>query len=183
MLDKKTELMLKLASTLTAEELDDIRASATSGEDGSVGTMVVEDEDPASTQKPLPPDVQEDAENDSTCDSGAASTRGKYERSRTRESKVSTGCLGKPREAHEWWPIGTELIGEIGSENFTAVVVENPRVKSGCSVQITSGAAKNRVCLTPTRAAIEATEDFRQAHNLGRGGGITNGWTFWKPTS
>lgn len=77
--------------------------------------------------------------------------------------------------------MGTELIGQIGSEQFTAVVVENPAVKSGRSLRITSGAATGKVCITPTRAAIEATEDYRQAHKLGRGGGITNGWEFWKP--
>jgi len=38
-----------------------------------------------------------------------------------------------------------------------------------------------RCCLTPTRAAIEATETYRQTHSLGRGGGVTNGWDFWKP--
>ncbi len=35
--------------------------------------------------------------------------------------------------------------------------------------------------MTPTRATIEATEDYRQTHNLGRGGGVTNGWEFWSP--
>jgi len=44
-----------------------------------------------------------------------------------------------------------------------------------------SAAVGRRVCLTPTRAAIEATEHYRQAHDLGRGGGVTNGWEFWKP--
>ncbi len=77
--------------------------------------------------------------------------------------------------------MGTELIGHIGSETFTATVVENPQVKSGRSLLITSGPASGRVCITPTRAAIEATEDYRQANNLGRGGGVTNGWDFWKP--
>ena len=60
-------------------------------------------------------------------------------------------------------------------------VVENPQVKSGRSVLITSGAAHGRVCITPTRAALEATEAYRQANQLGRAGGVTNGWTFWKP--
>jgi len=109
------------------------------------------------------------------------SSRGAYERERTRESKVSTACLGAERDKHDWWPLGTEMVGQIGSEFFTATVVENTSVKSGRSLVITSGAAKGAVCLTPTRAAIEATEAFRQAHNLGRGGGVTNGWVFWKP--
>ena len=109
------------------------------------------------------------------------SSRGAYERERTRESKVSTCCLGAEREKHDWWPMGTEVVGQIGSEFFTATVVENTSVKSNRSLVITSGAAKGVVCLTPTRAAIEATEAYRQAHNLGRGGGVTNGWMFWKP--
>ena len=108
-------------------------------------------------------------------------SRGEYERSRTRESKVSTACLGHEREKHEWWPLGAELFGELNGEQFTATVVGNPRVKSGRSLVITSGPAQNAVCLTPTRAAIEATEAYRQTHRLGRGGGVTNGWTFWKP--
>ena len=64
---------------------------------------------------------------------------------------------------------------------FTATVVENAQVRSGRSLLITSGPAMGKVCLTPTRAAIEATEHYRQANNLGRGGGVTNGWDFWKP--
>ena len=75
----------------------------------------------------------------------------------------------------------TYLVGQIGSELFTAVVVENSNVKSGRSLKITSGPAQGRICITPTRAAMEATEAYRQAHNLGRGGGVTNGWVFWKP--
>ena len=77
--------------------------------------------------------------------------------------------------------VGAELVGHIGAEEFTAQVVKNDQVKSGRSILITSGALQGKVCLTPTRAAIEATEDYRQTHNLGRGGGVTNGWTFWKP--
>jgi hypothetical protein len=77
------------------------------------------------------------------------------------------------------WPTDTELVAHIRREEFTAQLVENPRVKSSRSVLITSGPAHGKVCVTPTRAAIEATEDYRQANNLGRGGGVTNGWTFW----
>ena len=110
-----------------------------------------------------------------------SSSRGAYERERTRESKVSTACLGTERDKHEWWPLGTELVARIGGEEFTAEVAENPSVKSGLSVLITSGPAKGKLCITPTRAAIEATEVYRQSRNLGRGGGVTNGWTFWKP--
>lgn len=175
MLDKRSELMLQLADTLTAEELDAIRAGAPA---------------PAASPKPAPaplvgeaPYEQLSQEDDGENVQAGDLTRGERERMRTRESKVSTGCIGQPRTAHEWWPIGTELVGQIGGETFTATVVENPRVKSGRSVLITSGAAKGTTCLTPTRAAIDATEAYRKAHNLGRGGGITNGWTFWKPRS
>jgi hypothetical protein len=111
----------------------------------------------------------------------AATNRGEYERQRTRESKISTSCIGHEREKHDWWPVGTELIGRIGSETFTATVMENAQVKSGRSLLITSGPANGRICITPTRAAMEATEACRQSHNLGRGGGVTNGWDFWKP--
>jgi len=108
-------------------------------------------------------------------------SRGAYERQRTRESKVSTECLGEERVRHDWWPLGTEVIAQIGSEFFTAVVVENTSVKSGRSLKITSGPAQGRICITPTRAAMEATEAYRHAQNLGRGGGVTNGWSFWQP--
>jgi hypothetical protein len=108
-------------------------------------------------------------------------SRGERERQRTRESKVSTACVGQPRTPHAWWPLDTELEGRIGSEIFTATVVENSQVKSNRSLLITSGAAQGRVCITPTRAAMEATEDYRRIANLGRGGGVTNGWTFWQP--
>jgi hypothetical protein len=76
--------------------------------------------------------------------------------------------------------VGTELVGSMSQETFTAMVVENQQVKSGRSILITSGAASGKVCITPTRAAIEATEHYRQRHGLGRGGGVTNGWTFWQ---
>jgi hypothetical protein len=112
---------------------------------------------------------------------GMSSCRGDYERKRTRESKVSTACLGTEREKHEWWPLGTELVGKLHGEQFTATVIENANVKSGRSLVITSWPANGTVCLTPTRAAIEATEVYRNAKNLGRGGGVTNGWTFWQP--
>lgn len=113
--------------------------------------------------------------------SGGSHSRGEYERNRTRESKTSTTCLGIEREKHEWWPLGTQLVGHIVNEEFTSLVVENPSVKSGRSLLITSGPAQGRVCITPTRAAIESTEACRQICNLGRGGGVTNGWEFWKP--
>jgi len=89
--------------------------------------------------------------------------------------------VGQRRTGHEWWPVGTELIGRMHGHTFTAEVVENPRVKSNRSLLITSGPAQGTVCITPTRAAIEATEAYRQANGLGRGGGVTNGWAFWNP--
>jgi len=178
MLPKKMEIMLNVASTLSAEELDELRACA-------VGLASPE-------ESPLPEDLtasapEDESDGDGDGDGANASVgtdgtrRGARERARTRESKVSTACLGQPREAHTWWPVETELVGRIGGETFTAIVIENPRVKSNRSLQITSGAASGRICLTPTRAAIEATEAYRQANQLGRGGGVTNGWEFWKP--
>lgn len=155
----------------------------TSGEDAPPSKLVV----PTSTEKNRrdrkwknktaaspPPNIQIVARSRS---------RGEYERNRTRESKVSTACLGAAREKHEWWPLGTELIARLDNDVFEATVVENTSVKSGRSLLITSGPAQGKVCITPTRAAIESTEAVRQANHLGRGGGVTNGWTFWKPKS
>ena len=168
MLDRKTELMLKAADTLTAEDLDYLRGSAPVTEATT---------EPVATQPaaipPSPPTPRSD--------SGEDLTRGKRERLRTRESKISTACVGQPRAKHEWWPVGTELVGRMRDQTFTAKVVENPRVKSNRSMLITSGPAQGTICIAPTRAAIEATEAYRQANGLGRGGGVTNGWTFWKP--
>lgn len=164
MLDKRTAQMLQVAALLSADELDAIRQNA-----------------PAER---TPTESAADSVNGNHPEADSSSvdaTRGDRERLRTRESKVATACLGQPRQGHPWWPIGTELIGRIGNETFTAIVVENPQVKSGRSLQITSGAAQGRVCITPTRAAMEATEAYRQANGLGRGGGVTNGWSFWNP--
>ncbi len=172
MLDKRTEMMLDVANTLTAEDLDEIRANTGTAVMEEPPEEVVVEEIPQFPDKPLQEPPQP---------STGGVTRGDRERSRTRESKISTACVGQQRQKHEWWPIGTELIAHIGSEEFTAEVVQNDQVKSGRSILITSGAAQNRVCLTPTRAAIEATEAYRRAHNLGRGGGVTNGWSFWEP--
>jgi len=198
MLDKKTEAMLRAANALTADDLDGLR--------GTAGTATVEppDEESETAAPAVLDDIDLTGSDDGTeVDEGsspapnqprarrkgprhaaptpASMSAGEYERQRTRESKVSTGCLGKQREQHDWWPLGTELVGRIGSEQFAAVVVENPQVKSNRSLRITSGRAAGKVCITPTRAAIEATEDYRQTHKLGRGGGITNGWDFWQP--
>jgi hypothetical protein len=194
-LDKKTEAMLRVANALTADDLDCLR--------GTAGTVTLDppEEAGAAEETAFPEgvdvtDSDERGEADHVAPSvqapqatpaarlqraapSASLSAGEYERQRTRESKVATGCLGKPREGHDWWPLGTELVGRIGSEQFTAVVVENPQVKSGRSLRISSGAAAGRICITPTRAAIDATEDYRQTHKLGRGGGITNGWEFW----
>jgi len=203
MLDRKMEMMLSVANLLTAEDLEMLRA-------GAVGTAVAVAEDETDNpmeSEQAPGEVADDPDGAEVHDSSTASVpdsgspppttrairqtrsrspqtatnRGEYERQRTRESKISTACVGHEREKHDWWPVSTELIGRIGSETFTATVVENAQVKSGRSLLITSGPASGKVCLTPTRAAIEATESYRQAHNLGRGGGVTNGWEFWKP--
>lgn len=197
MLDKKLEMLLAAANTLTADDLDCLRGVA------SVAAVALPDEE-AEAEAPVAPDVADAPSHDSCTEAESASpsapalqrvghvgrrrvavtasgvSAGEYERQRTRESKVSTACIGHERERHDWWPVGTELIGQIGSGAFTATVVENPQVKSNRSILITSGAAAGKLCITPTRAAMEATEAFRQAHNLGRGGGVTNGWDFWK---
>ena len=197
MLDNQTETMLNVASKLTAEELDAIGVLTPATEEDAPAELP---EDPESDGEPLAQELP--AEEDSEPFDGSTAvvaeklrqsppgtlgtsrkTRGEYERRRTRESKVSTACVGHEREKHEWWPLNTKLEGWIGGEVFTAVVVENPQVKSGRSLLITSGPASGKVCFSPTRAAIEATESFRQAHNLGRGGGVTNGWGFWRPSN
>lgn len=196
MLDERTEMMLKVASALTAEDLDTLRVLAPTTAASAV-VELPEAQETAGASLPGEPSATDDTEpfDGSTAVSparrrrrqprnhGSASTlpRGEYERQRTRESKVSTVCVGHEREKHDWWPVGTQLEGRIGSEVFTAMVVENTQVKSGRSMLITSGAASGKMCLTPTRAAIEATEAYRQANKLGRGGGVTNGWQFWKP--
>ncbi len=203
MLDKKMEMMLSVASLLTAEDLEMLRAGAAGAamavaEDGTDEPMRLEQEAatvadsldnaddhdgdaalPVASGSPSP--TMQTATRTRSRSPQASMNRGEYERQRTRESKISTSCVGHEREKHDWWAVGTELIGQIGSETFTAMVVENAQVKSGRSLLITSGPASGKVCLTPTRTAIEATESYRQANNLGRGGGVTNGWDFWKP--
>jgi len=174
MLDKRTELMLRVASTLTAEDLDYLRNQAPAV--ATISRAPCAEAETAEKHQPLP--SPEHAQEQRLPED---SSRGERERMRTRESKISTACVGKPRGKHEWWPVGTELIGQMRDQTFTAQVVENPRVKSNRSLLITSSPARGTVCITPTRAAIEATEAYRQANSLGRGGGVTNGWTFWKP--
>lgn len=188
MLDKRTEIMLQMASTLTADDLDYVRGMPPGGENPSprqrraTGTAT----DAAATAavaiaEPELESATTSAEEPAAVPLAPGPSRGSRERQRTRESKVSTTCVGQPRTPHPWWPIDTELEGRINGEVFTAAVVENSQVKSGKSVLITSGPAQGRVCITPTRAAIEATEEYRRIASLGRGGGVTNGWSFWKP--
>ena len=193
--DKDLEQMLAVANLLTAEDLDCLRGARNGKARRSArraGTPSRLEPAPqpdaaapnagASTSStgPAPPTPVPASRTATTTRSSGAS-RGEYERKRPRESKVSTACLGNERPQHKWWPVGTELAGCLGEGIFTAQVVENPRVKSGRSILITSGAAVGAVCLTPTRAALEATETYRKANNLGRAGGVTNGWTFWQP--
>jgi len=171
MLNDCTEGMLKAASELTAEDLDALQTTLVVGNSPHVlaparCVAAVALENPERTPEVSP---------------RSDGSRGNRERSRTRESKVSTVCVGTERQRHEWWGVGTDLAGRLGSEVFTATVVENSQVKSGRSLLITSGPSNGQVCLTPTRAAIEATEAFRQTHGLGRAG-VSNGWEFWKPT-
>ncbi|MBK8270260.1 MAG: hypothetical protein IPK83_18985 [Planctomycetes bacterium] len=178
MLDEQRERMLNIAILLSADELDRVREGE--GDDQADGG----DRDLSNASK-FSDSALIDTESPQTTGESTSGvsglTIGERERLRTRESKVSTTCVGQPREPHEWWPVGTSLEGRIGKEVFDASVVPNPRVKSGRSILIDSGPAQGRVCLTPTRAAIEATEEYRRIANLGRGGGVTNGWSFWKP--
>jgi hypothetical protein len=197
MLDRQFKLMLETAATLTADDLDYLRgaeSAATVDATDEAGAAIASVEEGVEQAADL--DVQPPIAVSSTSPisqappiahrgraavSSLRASAGEYERQRTRESKISTACIGREREKHDWWPLGTTLVGRIGSETFTATVVENAAVKSNRSLLITSGPANGRVCMTPTRAAIEATESYRQIHNLGRGGGVTNGWEFWSP--
>jgi hypothetical protein len=199
-LDNTTIAMLDVAVKLSAEELDLLRverpegaatAVAEIGEAAMESETFAESEEVASTEAETAGSMSRDdgprsaAPETPVEKSGRpvsqVSSRGEYERQRTRDSKVATTCLGRQREKHEWWPVGTVLEGHIGLEVFTAMVVENPHVKSGRSLQITSGPFAGQICQTPTRAALEATEAYRNTNNLGRAGGVTNGWEFWKP--
>ena len=196
MLDKQTEMMLQVANALTAEDLDALRGEvvakpglrrAGTVENQPTAAQACANAEAAEAETAEPAEVQAQTAQQPVRSTRTASasnadnqSRGQYERQRTRESKISTVCIGRERERHDWWPVGTELVGRMGSESFTAMVVENAQVKSGRSILITSGSASGKVCMTPTRAAIEATEDYRQANGLGRGGGVTNGWDFWE---
>ena len=168
MLDKRTEMMLGVANLLTAGDLDQIRANAPKQE--SIAQVPA----PHAEEHDMPAPLR-DADAFQAA-SPAGIPQGERERRRTRKSKIATQCVGSERAKHNWWPVGTELLGRIEAETFTAVVVENAQVKSGRSLRISSGTASGKVCRTPTRAALEATEHYRQANSLGRGGGVTNGW-------
>lgn len=117
MLDKKTEAMLAVASALTADDLDCFRGVA------AVAAVRPPDEEIESAAPVVPdvtdrkcPDDHTEAKNDSPApqapqcvhaagrrravSTSASITAGEYERQRTRESKVSTGCLGRQSEGH-----------------------------------------------------------------------------------
>ena len=98
MLDKKTERMLQAASMLTAEDLDGLRET-------TVAVVSDVDEDVPPEDPPVAVALPEAGTDVNPSDL----SRGERERQRTRESKVSTSCIGRKRENHEWWPVGTEL--------------------------------------------------------------------------
>lgn len=179
MLDKQTEMMLSVANLLSAEELEQIKEAAPSAQLTLGDDRTIAEVSPAPAEEPMEVDAEDNAAPRPVPASDGV--RGERERQRTRESKIATGCVGQERRRHDWWSLGTRLVGRVDGEAFTGIVVENPQVKSGRSLQITSGPAAGCICITPTRAALEATEAYRQTHNLGRGGGVTNGWTFWQP--
>lgn len=192
MLDDRTRMMLEVANTLTEEDLEFIRSGGVvriTRSKAAPRERAPAVAPPVASSAPVPQVVPPEPlmavvgppPAMAAAPAATAGSRGDYERRRTRESKTSTACVGGERVRHDWWPMGTELVGEMGAEVFTAVVVENPSVKSGRSIRITSGPAQGRTCNTPTRAALEATEGYRQAHQLGRAGGVTNGWLFWRP--
>ena len=194
MLDERTKMMLEMANCLTAQDLNELRSAAPTAPSALIESPETREADEATMAGESSAQATEPFDGSTAVlparsrrrqprNHGSASTlpRGEYERQRTRESKISTSCVGHERERHDWWPVGTELVGRMGTEAFTAMVVENTQVKSGRSVLITSGPASGKMCLTPTRAAMEATETYRQVNNLGRGGSVTNGWEFWKP--
>ncbi len=182
MLDKRTTEMLEVANQLSEEDLDYLRSMACAVAEEDEETPVTDGRD---GEHGAPGGGSPDAcpPQPSTGAGAFDPSRGERERQRTRESKIATECVGHERAKHEWWPVGTQLEGRIMGEVFTALVVENAQVKSGRSLLITSGPANGKVCITPSRAALEATEAYRQANNLGRGGGVTNGWDFWQPAS
>jgi len=169
MLDERTKLMLDVANELTAADIELLRAG------------VITQSAPRTFAQPASERQARGRAASTSRQTSSSMSAGEYERGRTRESKISTACVGTERVKHAWWPVGTELVGRIGNEEFTSKVVENPQVKSGRSILLTSGAANGRLCITPTRAALEATEAYRQTNGLGRGGGVTNGWLFWQP--
>jgi hypothetical protein len=173
--------MLEAADTLTAEDLEFIRSDSAAVASPKKKRTTAESKRESAAPSAPTPSIAVAAPVQTVHAVSLGASRGQYERKRTRESKVSTECLGEERVKHHWWPLCTEVVGQIGREIFTAIVVENASVKSGRSLQLTSGPAQGRICITPTRAAMEATEAHRQTHNLGRGGGVTNGWLFWQP--
>lgn len=199
MSDEKTQQMLAVANQLTAEDLallcgqapvaQPVPPARTPNRGRMPRARTARERDAPPAPAEAQPDLVVAAGHVQVKDPQVTSVsqarrvpRGEYERRRSRESKVSTRCLGQERLKHEWWPVGTELQGRIGEIIFTALVIENPQVKSGRSLQITSGPATDRVCISPTGAALEATESYRRDQNLGRAGGVTNGWEFWKPS-
>ncbi len=169
MLDERTKLMLDVANELTAADIEFLRAG------------VLAQSPPRAIPRSTTERQARGQAASTSRQTSSIMSAGEYERGRTRESKISTACVGTERVKHAWWSVGTELVGRIGNEEFTARVVENSQVKSGRSILLTSGVANGRLCITPTRAALEATEAYRQANSLGRGGGVTNGWLFWQP--
>jgi len=182
MLDDRMRLMLEAADTLTTEDLEFIRSDGAAAAASPKKKRAGAESKRESTAPTAPrPAIAVVAPAQTVGAIPQVASRGEYERKRTRESKVSTECLGEARVKHDWWPLGTKVVGQIGTEFFTAVVVENAGVKSNRSLRLTSGPGQGRICITPTRAAMEATEAYRQAHDLGRGGGVTNGWLFWQP--
>ena len=77
-----------------------------------------------------------------------------------------------------------EAVSSVGGVNPASRVGETGGVRGITKRRPTREmtAEERETCrLWAQRAAMEATEAYRQAHNLGRGGGVTNGWMFWSP--
>ena len=106
-------------------------------------------------------------------------------------TQLTDGAVGHDRDALwiqkttvGWHNVGralSDLDGEVAPDQWIVCEVSSFQLEDVVEFQPKIAVLLN---LEPDHLDRHGSfEDYRRANNLGRGGGVTNGWTFWKSTA
>ena len=168
---------LEAASKLTADDIDHIRRhhKRTARPNATA---------PSAAESTPEPDVQ--AESDPPAESVTPATEHATPIVTSPPTPRARGKAHSKRShiEHPWPPMGSVLTADYFGEHYTALVIPAPasrKLKSGCMIRVTSGAAAGTEHVSMSGAMEAATEEQRKRQDLGRKGCLS-GWEFWRWT-